>query len=176
MPQPAARSDISVRAMTAEDGPAVSRIYGEGIAGGDATFQQEIPGWADWNTAHISACRLVAQREHEVVGWAALSPFSKREVYRGVAEVSIYIASAAQGMGVGGLLLDELITASEAAGFWTLQGGIFPENTASLRLFESRGFRRVGVREKIGIMNGAWRDTVLVERRSSLLSTQANRG
>jgi len=155
--------------MSAEDWPAVSRIYGEGIAGGNSTFEQTVPDWTAWDSSHLPVCRLVAVHNNEVVGWAALSPVSKRAVYRGVAEVSVYIVNSAQGLGIGGQLLDEVIRQSEAEDIWTLQGGIFPENVASLRLFESHGFRRVGVREKIGQMNGKWRDTVLVERRSALL-------
>jgi phosphinothricin acetyltransferase len=157
---------VALRSMGEQDWPAVSKIYGEGIAGGNSTFEQTIPEWPAWDFAHLPACRLVAERNGEVIGWAALSPVSKRHVYRGVAEVSVYIAGAAQRSGVGRALLDGLIGLSEVNGFWTLQGGIFPENVASLRLFESRGFRKVGVREKIGQMHGKWRNTVLVERRS----------
>ena len=169
MPQSAPkRHQAAIRAMSAEDWPAVSRIYGEGIASGNSTFEQEIPEWSAWVSSHFPSCRFVALRNDQIVGWAALSPDSKRAVYRGVAEVSVYVASSAQGLGIGSQLLDEVIRQSEAAGIWTLQGGIFPENASSLRLFESHGFRRVGTREKIGQMNGKWRDTVLVERRSSL--------
>ena len=166
MSNPYSHESSFIRFMTADDWPAVSRIYGEGIAGGNATFEQTIPDWPAWDASHLVVCRIVAEYEGEVIGWAALSPISKRAVYRGVAEVSVYVANSAQRQGVGGLLLDKMIEESEVEGFWTLQGGIFPENTGSLRLFESRGFRLVGTREKIGQMNGKWRDTVLVERRS----------
>ena len=152
--------------MTAEDWPSVRTIYLEGIATGNATFEQSAPEWKEWNEAHLPGCRLLARAEGEVLGWAALSPVSRRHVYRGVAEVSVYVAQKARGNGVGKALLSELVANSERAGFWTLQAGIFPENTASIELHKGAGFRVLGVREKIGCMDGRWRDVVLLERRS----------
>ena len=151
--------------MSPQDWPAVCAIYAEGIATGNATFETETPTWERWNSSHIESCRLVARNEGEVVGWGALSRVSARAVYSGVAEVSVYVAASARGSGVGRRLLLGLIEESEKAGFWTLQAGIFPENAASIRLHERCGFRVVGRREQIGSLRGAWRDTVLMERR-----------
>jgi L-amino acid N-acyltransferase YncA len=146
---------------------AVKKIYEHGIATGNATFQTEAPAWEEWDKGHLATCRLVALDENQkVMGWAALTPVSGRCVYAGVAEVSIYIHPDFQGKGVGKRLLEELIRQSEAHALWTLQAGIFPENKASLKLHEQLGFRKVGYREKIGKMKNAWRDTVLLERRS----------
>lgn len=153
--------------MLAEDWPVVRAIYLEGIATGNATFAQSAPDWAEWDASHIGSCRLVATVEEAVAGWAALSVVSSRCVYAGVAEVSIYVAERARGKGVGVELLQALTAASEQAGFWTLQAGIFPENTASIRLHQRCGFRVVGTRERIGCMNGRWRDVVLMERRAA---------
>lgn len=155
--------------MLADDWPAVRAIYLEGIATGNATFQTAAPEWEEWDGAHLSHCRLVARDEDGIAGWAALSRVSAREVYRGVAEVSVYVAARVRGKGAGGLLLAGLIGESERHGLWTLQAGIFPENVASLRLHESQGFRVVGVRERLGCMNGRWRDVVLMERRSKVV-------
>ena len=161
-----------VRPMTEADAAAVLAVYGQGIASGQATFQDSVPVWADWDRAHLAACRLVLIHDGQVAGFAALSAVSVRAVYRGVAEVSVYVAVSAQGMGVGKMLLEALVTASEAAGLWTLQAGIFPENLASLKLHISCGFREVGRREHLGRMRhgplaGQWRDVVLFERRSA---------
>ncbi len=145
---------------------AVRSIYLQGIATGNATFQQTAPDWKEWDAAHLQTCRMVARSEQEIVGWAALSPVSSRPVYRGVAEVSIYVAEAARGRGVGASLMARLIVESEAAGIWTLQAGIFPENAASIKLHTNAGFRIVGTRSRLGCMNGRWRDVVLLERRS----------
>lgn len=142
------------------------RIYAEGIATGNATFEPAAPSWAEWDTSKLAVPRLAAELDHAVVGWAALSPTSKRHVYRGVAEVSIYVAAAARGQGVGRALLAALVEESEEAGIWTLQAGIFPENTASIHLHKQCGFRIVGRRERIGQMQGVWRDVLLMERRS----------
>lgn len=152
--------------MTDDDWPAVARIYGEGIATGDATFETEVPDRKGWDEGHLECCRLVAELEGEVVGWAALSPVSSRCVYAGVAEVSVYVGKGARGAGVGSRLLAALVEASEEEGVWTLQAGIFPENEASIALHERCGFRVVGVRDRIGEMHGRWRDVVLMERRS----------
>lgn len=161
--------DVSVREMTACDGSAVLAIYEEGIATRNATFEAVVPEWVDWDAGHLTEHRLVACTDTKVVGWAALSPVSDRCVYAGVAENSVYVAAAARGRGVGRLLLESLVRSSEAAGIWTLQTGIFPENTSSVRLHESCGFRVVGVRERIGRLDGCWRDTLFLERRSPLL-------
>lgn len=146
---------------------AVLKIYQEGLLTGNASFQSTVPSWEEWDAAHLPACRLVAVENNEVQGWAALTPVSGRCVYAGVAEISVYIAEAARRKGLGKVLLNALIEQSEANNIWTLQAGIFPENEASIRLHEACGFRLVGSREKIGRMNGVWRDTLLLERRST---------
>jgi phosphinothricin acetyltransferase len=163
--------EINIQAMTALDWPEVRRIYSEGIATGDATFETDAPAWEEWDCAHLESCRLVARNGQTVLGWAALSPVSRRRVYAGVAEVSIYIANHARGRGCGKALLERLIAESEKAGLWTLQAGIFPENTASIHLHQSCGFRKIGHRERIGNLGGRWRDTVQFERRSRLVGT-----
>ncbi len=146
---------------------AVKKIYEEGIATGNATFQTEAPSWEEWDKSHVAEPRLVALENENVLGWAAITPVSGRCVYAGVGEVSVYVSSAAQGKGVGKALLQNLISESEKNEFWTLQAGIFPENTASIRLHQSVGFRIIGTREKIGKMHDVWRDTLLLEKRSS---------
>lgn len=151
--------------MRAEDWPAVRDIYAAGIATGNATFETEPPGWEAWDANHLADHRLVATIDDTVVGWAALSPVSDRCAYRGVAENSIYIDPANRGHGIGRQLLTALITGAEAAGFWTVQTGIFPENTASLALHQACGFRIVGTRERIGQLAGVWRDVVFLEHR-----------
>lgn len=153
--------------MKAGHWPDVKAIYESGIATGNATFQTNAPDWEEWDAAHIKTCRLVAVEQDEILGWAALTPVSGRCVYAGVAEVSIYISESARGKGLGRNLLNALIAESEQHNFWTLQAGIFPENVASIRVHEACGFRIVGRRERIGQMQGVWRDTVLLERRSS---------
>lgn len=153
--------------MRPGDWPAVRRILEEGIATGHATFETAAPSWEAWDGGHLDACRLVGEGEAgEIVGWAALSPVSGRCVYGGVAEVSVYVGAEHRGRGVGRALLEALVQASEAAGLWTLQAGVFPENGASLSLHERCGFRRVGVRERLGRHGDRWRDVVLLERRS----------
>jgi L-amino acid N-acyltransferase YncA len=147
--------------------PAVKTIYEQGIATGQATFQTGAPTWEEWNASHLTHSRLVAIEAGEVIGWAALTPVSGRCVYAGVAEVSVYIAPDHRGQKVGLTLLEALITASEQHNIWTLQAGIFPENHASVRIHEKCGFRLIGYRERIGQHYGIWRDTVLLERRSS---------
>lgn len=155
--------------MSAEDWPAVSRIYRAGIATGDATFESDVPDWESWSAARLVMPRLVARGERgETIGWAALTATSARPVYAGVAEVSIYVDNAFVGRSVGRTLLLALIEASEKAGIWTLRAGIFPENVASLALHEHCGFRLIGTQERMGRMpDGRWRDVVLYERRSS---------
>ncbi|MBI1769560.1 MAG: N-acetyltransferase [Bacteroidetes bacterium] len=155
--------------LTEEHFSAVKEIYEEGIATGNATFQTESPAWNEWDKSHLSQCRFVAIENGVVTGWAALTPVSGRCVYAGVAEVSVYISASHRGKGIGKLLLEKLIKESEAKNIWTLQAGIFPENTPSIKLHENLGFRQVGYREKIGQMKGIWRDTVLLERRSKIV-------
>jgi phosphinothricin acetyltransferase len=154
--------------MRPEDWPAVRGIYEQGIATGDATFETQAPTWEDWDAGYLTECRLVARDGDRVMGWAALSAVSHRAVYRGVAELSVYVAADRRGRGVGRALLKRLIEDSEAAGIWTLQTGVFPENEASLALHRSCGFRVVGVQERIGQQAGHWRDVVLLERRSAV--------
>ncbi|MCI1265040.1 MAG: GNAT family N-acetyltransferase [Saprospiraceae bacterium] len=160
---------IIFRPMKAADWTNVAEIYRQGIETGNATFQQEIPTWDDWNNGHIKSCRIVAEIDNEIVGWAALTAVSGRCVYAGVAEVSVYISNNYRGQKIGTKLLDKLIAESENEKLWTLQAGIFPENIASLKIHEDLGFRKIGHREKIGKMNGIWRDTVLLERRSKVI-------
>ena len=155
--------------MTEGDWEAVRAIYLAGIATGQATFETEAPSWTTWNGSHLPAPRLLAVSEEVPGGWAALSRVSTRHVYAGVAEVSVYVAEQARGRGVGGLLLKALVKGSEENGIWTLQASIFPENAASISLHHSCGFREVGRRERIARMKGVWRDTVLFERRSTLV-------
>jgi L-amino acid N-acyltransferase YncA len=157
-----------VRDLRPEDWPQVASIYEDGIRTGNATFESGVPSWEDWDAGHMEH-RLVAELDGEVAGCAALSATSDRCCYRGVAENSVYVAAWARGRGVGRTLLEELIARSEAAGIWTLQAGIFPENQASLRLHLVCGFRLVGVRERLGEIGGRWRDVLLLERRSAAL-------
>ena len=163
----AMRSGSEVRAMEGADWDAVCSIYEQGIADGDATFETEAPSWAAWDAAHLPPCRIVARDGAEVLGWAALRPVSERNVYAGVAELSIYVARRWRRHGVGATLMSALTTLSERDGIWTLQAGIFPENQASIALCTRHGFRIVGVRERLGQMAGRWRDVVLLERRST---------
>lgn len=158
---------FQIRELSERDWPGVSRIYRQGIDTGLATLQPDCPAWAEWDRAHLKACRLVATEDDRVIGWAALSPVSSRCVYSGVAEVSVYIAPEYWGQGTGRTLLTELVRRSEEEGFWTLQSSILRENLASIRLHERCGFRLVGYRERIGRdREGRWRDTLLMERRS----------
>jgi L-amino acid N-acyltransferase YncA len=158
--------DTMVAGMRPDDWPAVRAIYAEGIATGNATFETEAPSWEEWDAEHLREHRLVARRGGEIVGWAAVVPVSGRCVYAGVAEHSVYVSAAARGQGVGRRLLEALVVSTEQAGIWTLQSGIFPENSVSLRLHEACGFRIVGIRERLGQHQGRWRDVVLMERRS----------
>ncbi|HEY1565202.1 MAG TPA: GNAT family N-acetyltransferase [Gaiellaceae bacterium] len=159
---------VSVRELRSDDWPAVRAIYEDGIRGGDATFETEPPSWENWDAAHPEL-RLVAERDGEVVGWAALSPSSARHCYRGVGDVSVYVAADARGAGLGRMLLERLVELFEQADYWTLTAGVFPENEASLRLHRACGFREVGTRERLGESGGIWRDVVLLERRSTLI-------
>ena len=150
----------------------VKKIYEEGISTGNATFQTSAPSWDEWDAAHSAKARLIVIDNDEILGWAAITPVSGRCVYAGVGEVSVYISSQARGRGIGKHLLQALITESEKENFWTLQAGIFPENKASLAIHSACGFRIIGTRERIGKMNGVWRDTVLLERRSNKTGTE----
>ena len=148
----------------------VARIFDEGIATGNATFETEVPSREAWDAGHLSEHRLVAERDGRVIGWIALAPVSSRECYAGIAEVSAYVAADARGEGVGGELLAAVVESSERAGIWTLETGVFPENETSLRLLRRFGFRAVGTRERIGRLHGVWRDVVLLERRSEVVT------
>lgn len=173
--------DYPIIPMSPDHWPAVREIYREGIATGNATFETELPDWEKWDSSHRKDCRLVAVEPIDeavaefliplgkltVLGWAALSPVSSRRVYRGVAEVSVYVAAAARGRGVGKTLLQALVQESEVNGLWTLQAGVFPENMASITLHKSCGFRKVGIRRRIGKLADSWRDVILMERRSA---------
>ena len=153
-------------ALGAQHWSQVRAIYLQGIATGDATFQTEAPAWDAWDAAHLSAHRFVEVDGDTVLGWVAAAPTSTRAVYSGVVEESVYVADTARGRGVGRRLLDALIDSTERCGIWTIETGIFPENLASLALHERAGFRRVGIRERLGCQQGRWRDVVLLERRS----------
>ena len=157
---------LSIEEMKDEHWPTVRAIYQDGIAESNATFETVAPAWNEWDRTHLREGRLVARVEGVVVGWAALSPVSSRPAYAGVAEVSIYVATSAREKGNGKALLQALIEAAERAGFWTRQGGIFPENKASIALHRSCEFREVGVRERIGQLHGVWKDVLLMERRT----------
>ena len=152
--------------MRTEDWPAVSAIYEQGIAGRQATFETEAPGWDAWDRSHLERHRLVAVDGERIVGWAALAPVSQRECYRGVAENSVYVDAEAQGRGVGRALLERLVADADRAGIWTIQTGVFPENEASVALHLACGFRVVGTREKLAQLDGEWRDVLFLERRS----------
>ena len=152
--------------MNNADWKQIRSIYLEGIATGHATFETEAPSREKWNDSHLQTARLVARDSENVLGWAALSPVSTRCVYGGVAEISVYVGETGRGRGTGRALLQALIAESEKNGIWTLQAGIFPENSASVNLHLKCGFREVGRRERIGKLNGVWRDTLLLERRS----------
>lgn len=162
-------SDPHIRELCTDDWDAVRAIYAEGIATGNATFETQVTTWEDWDAGHLPTCRLVARKGERIAGWAALSPVSGRCVYAGVTEVSIYVAADARGQGVGKALLAALVEASEQEGIWTLQAGIFPENEASIVLHKRCGFRVVGRRERLGQMDGVWRDVLLMERRSDVV-------
>ncbi len=163
-----------IRKFEPTDYPFVKIIYQQGIDTGNATFQPTAKSWDEWDNSMLNHSRIVAVENDEILGWAALSPISSREVYSGVAEVSVYVADSAQGKGVGRKLLSHLIIESESNNIWTLQAGIFPENICSLRLHENNGFHQLGVRKKLGKMNNVWRDVVLIERRSKVVGVSGN--
>jgi len=164
--------DFTTAKMKDEDWADVQFAYREGIADGNATFETQVPEWEKWDKSHLRDCRLVARAESKVVGFATLTPVSTRRVYSGVAEVSIYVMTSARGIGVGKALLGALIAESERVGIWTLQGGAFPDNAASIALQKACGFREVGRRELIGQMDGVWRDVILMERRSKVVGIE----
>jgi L-amino acid N-acyltransferase YncA len=157
---------LVIRTMAAEDWPAVETIYTEGIGTGNATFETEPPGWEAFDATRHRAHRLVAEDGGRVLGWAALAPVSRRECYAGVAEDSVYVAGNARGRGVGRALMEALVAGADAAGIWTIQTNVFPDNQASLVLHERVGFRIVGRRERIAQLEGIWRDTLMLERRA----------
>jgi len=161
-------SESSIIRLTEHHWPEVCAIYQEGIATGNATFETATPTWEAWHAAHLTVGRLVAVMAGRVAGWAALSPVSRRSAYRGVAEVSVYVSESRRGEGIGRRLLSQLVAESEAAGIWTLQASVFPENQTTLRLHAALGFRVVGRRERIATLHGQWRDTLLLERRSAI--------
>jgi len=166
----AAPPTVELRPMRPDDWPAVAEIYWDGMRDGLATFETQVPTWEDWDANHLRDQRLVATVLGDVVGWAALAPASRRRCYAGVTENTVYVAREARRLGVGRKLLAALIDRSEAAGIWMIQTSIFPENEASLKLHHGVGFRVVGVRKRIGKRDGLWRDTVLMERRSEVIS------
>jgi L-amino acid N-acyltransferase YncA len=173
-PRPRDAQDLHIRPMTATDWPRVREIFTAGIESGHATFETTAPEWEQFDTTRLKDHRLVAEKEGQVLGWTAVSPVSSRAAYSGVVEHSIYVAGEARGLGVGRCLLRALITSTENVGIWTIQASVFPENVASLRLHEDQGFGVVGRRHRIarmpqGPLAGQWRDTVLIERRSSVL-------
>jgi phosphinothricin acetyltransferase len=156
-----------VRDMLYSDSETVLEIYRMGLETRNATFETTMPSWQEWDSKHLSHSRFVSVTDAIVVGWAALTPFSTREVYRGVAEVSIYIAAGFRGKKIGSNLMEQIIISSELNGIWTLVSSVFPGNEATLRLHEKFGFRIIGKRERIAKLDGKWRDTILLERRSS---------
>jgi len=164
--------NIIIRSMEPSDWLAVADIYKQGIETGNATFQQSIPTWEEWNAAHVLNCRLVAETDNMIAGWAALSLVSARAVYSGVAEVSVYVGNKYKGQHIGTTLLESIISESERCGFWTLQSGIFPENIASIAIHKKTGFREIGYREKVANLKNVWKNTVLFERRSTVTGVE----
>jgi Sortase and related acyltransferases len=163
---------LTIEPMTADHWAAVRRIYSEGIATGDATLEREAPGWAHFDHSHPLECRLIARdgAGGAIVGWSALSGYSARKVYSGVAWESVYVSAAARGRGIGQALLEALIPASEAAGYWTLFAGVLAENASSLALHARVGFKWIGIQHRLGQdAHGRWRDVVTLERRSDVV-------
>ena len=157
--------------MHDNDAAAVLEIYRQGLDSGEASFEAEPPDWSQWQIKYLPFCRLVWEREGEVLGWAALAPVSARNCYRGVAEVSVYVANNRHGQGIGSRLMAAVVDESEKNGIWTLYSSIFPENEATLKLHLRHGFRKVGIRERIAQQHGRWRDTLILERRSTTVGT-----
>lgn len=165
--------NYEIREMLPNDEVRVLEIFQQGIDGGIATFETEVPNREVWNTEFFNDCRWILENENsEVVGWAALKPVSKRECFKGVAEVSIYFDVNYQGKGLGSVLLKKMILDSESHGFWTLQSNIFPENEASIKFHQKNGFRTVGIRKKVGKLNGEWKDLVMLEKRSETVGLE----
>jgi L-amino acid N-acyltransferase YncA len=160
---------VTIDDLRQEHWSEVARIFADGIATGDATFETEVPSWEEWDRSHVPEHRFVALRDGAVVGWAAVSSVSDRCVYGGVVENSVYVDERARGQGVGRLLLERLVASTEAAGIWTIQTGIFPENHGSLAVHQRVGFEIVGRRKRLGKLHGTWRDVLLLERRSNLV-------
>jgi L-amino acid N-acyltransferase YncA len=157
---------LEIREMTRADWPEVEEIYAAGIETGNATFETATPTWEEFDAGRLADHRLVAVEDGRIVGWAALSPTSPRACYAGVVEHSVYVAAEHRGQGVGRALMEALLASADAAGLWTLQTSVFPENAATLALHERLGFRVVGRRERLARLGGVWRDTLLLERRS----------
>jgi len=166
---PVEAPQVTIEPLRPEHWPAVAAIYATGISTGNATFETEVPTWERWDAGHLTEHRFVALRHDAVVGWVAVGPVSDRCVYGGVVENSVYVSDEARGQGTGKLLLEQLIRSTEAAGIWTIQTGIFPENTVSVRLHERVGFGVVGRRKRLGKLHGVWRDVLLLERRSDVV-------
>jgi phosphinothricin acetyltransferase len=161
---------LELRDLRPDDWPEVARIFEEGIATGNATFETEVPSWEEWDGAHLAEHRFVAELDGRVCGWIAAVPVSPRRCYAGVAELSVYVGEEARGQGVGAELLAAAVESSERAGIWTLQTGVFPENSASLALLGRFGFRAIGTQERIGRLHDIWRDVLLLERRSEVVA------
>ena len=157
---------ITIQNFSKEDWNKIAEIYRKGIATGIATFETKVHDWETWDSVHLDCCRFKAVMDNKIVGWAALSRVSSRYVYRGVAEVSVYVDPSFKGLGIGTYLLEHLVSKSEEEGFWTLQSGIFSNNTSSIALHKKVGFREIGYREKIGQLNGRWYDNIIMEKRS----------
>jgi phosphinothricin acetyltransferase len=158
-----------VRNMLNSDSQKVLEIYRMGLETRNATFETVVPSWQEWDAKHLRHSRFVFEEESKIAGWAALSPFSPREVYKGVAEVSIYVATGLRGKKIGSALMEKIIASSELNGIWTLVSSVFPENQATLKLHAKFGFREIGRRERIAKLDGIWRDTILLERRSIII-------
>ncbi|HUV20299.1 MAG TPA: GNAT family N-acetyltransferase [Gammaproteobacteria bacterium] len=160
---------MMIRNLVESDAAAVLVIYQQGLDSGEASFETRAPKWRVWNKKYLPVCRLIAQQDDQVLGWAALAAVSARDCYRGVAEVSVYVASEHLGRGIGNALMAALVSASENNGIWSLYSSIFPENKATLRLHLRHGFREVGIRERIAQQDDRWRDTMILERRSTVV-------
>ena len=158
-----------VRNMLNSDSQKVLEIYRMGLETRNATFETAVPSWQEWDSKHLRHSRFVFEEDSKIAGWAALSPFSSREVYKGVAEVSIYVATGLRGKKIGSALMEKIIASSELNGIWTLVSSVFPENEATLKLHAKYGFREIGRRERIAKLDGIWRDTILLERRSTVI-------
>lgn len=157
---------MTIRPLNKKDWHIVAKIYKEGINTRLATFEKNVPSWKQWDNSHMQSCRIVVEDGHTIIGWGALTLVSSRCVYAGVAEVSVYVAQDQRGKGIGFILLKELIKLSEVEGIWTLQSGIFPENKPSIELHKKAGFRVIGFKEKIGKLDGIWKDNCIMEKRS----------